>query len=235
MSWPWSWWGCSGLSAAAHGPRRGGPGVEPVRPGKPTAGHRQVRHAGPACAPWSRAILPSASTREARSTGRSSTRTASSHRGKTAVEMTPAEPKDRAADVQLRDCAPKKPALASRPNGRARPARFRRPPREGRYKYGCHGPDQAARPRHRGAAPVGEPAGRGGTEHPAGCRRPRVPQRGGLSEGFLRSRRPRRLARVIASSPKRFTTASRTRSRGAGSAGASNSASCARSSPKCDV
>ena len=41
-------------------------------------------------------------------------------------------------------------------------------------------------------------------------------QRGGLSEGFRRSRRPSRLARVIASSPNRFWTSSRTRSRGEG-------------------
>ncbi len=50
-------------------------------------------------------------------------------------------------------------------------------------------------------------------------------QRGGLSEGFRRSRRPRRLARVMASSPNRFWTSSRTRSSGEGTLGSSNRAS----------
>ena len=57
-------------------------------------------------------------------------------------------------------------------------------------------------------------------------------QRGGLSEGLRRSRRPRRLARVIASSPKRFATSSRTRSTGEGACGSSKRASWGFSSPK---
>ena len=57
-------------------------------------------------------------------------------------------------------------------------------------------------------------------------------QRGGLSEGLRRSRRPRRLARVIASSPKRFVTSSRTLSSGEGALGSSKRASWGFASPK---
>ena len=66
----------------------------------------------------------------------------------------------------------------------------------------------------------------------AAASRAAVHQRGGLSEGLRRSRRPRRLARVIASSPKRFVTSSRTLSSGEGALGSSKRASWGFASPK---